>query len=229
VHYSVSGRVIKEEGEPVAALVEIDYSPTPGRLPWVQARTDRTGRYELDFDATRPLQSISFTAAVGLIYTIASDYDTALQILPWGPTTIVKDLVVERSRTITAGGSTRVAVHDNSAICWDLEDYFLPTRRCARLRVTAPANGTLVFDARPVEDADAVPFVFLQSSGPYRQQIHAPGKATILEVRAGMTYHFFVGAPAGITKQQFDVTTSLQPEQHPPPIFFRNYSTTSRR
>jgi len=208
---SVSGTVVDGDGVPIAnAFVEIDYNPPPGRLPWVATRTDGAGRYEVKFEPAQSLWNVQPPTA-GLIFSYGKGLDFSGQLLPWGPTAIAMDLVVRTRPVVTAGESVRVAVDSHTSICWDLEDWFIPTRRCAMLKVVAPANGTLVVEAKPTEDGAALPLVFTATSGFYRGQTNTPGRVTLREVVAGKSYDLFVAAPVGVMLQQYDVTTSMQP------------------
>ena len=153
--------------------------------------------------------------SVAHITASANGYDHNLQFLPWGTTTVVKDMVMRRMQAIIAGDSVTVVVDTNSSICTDLEDWLIPATRCAQIHVSVPANGTLVIDARPLRDPDALAVVFSATTGFYRRQILGPGTVTLLEVRAGRSYHIFVGASEGTVPQQYELTTLLQPAAKP--------------
>jgi hypothetical protein len=137
-------------------------------------------------------------------------------MLPWGTTTVVKDLVIRQAETITAGESATVAVDTRSSVCSDREGWFLLKQHCGQIHVVAPANGTLVINARPLQDATIEPVVFSATSGgAYRRQISWPGTVTLLEVRAFQSYRIFVGSPAGMASQTYSVTTTLKPPVSP--------------
>jgi hypothetical protein len=207
--YSVSGVVTDDAGAGVeGAHVGVGYMPTPTTNKFVGTTSDSSGRFQLEFETTSPLQYLP--SAVGHIVASANGYDHSQQILPWGTRSIVKVLVIRQALTITAGDSAAVTVDANSSICSDLEDWFIPDRQCGQIHVVAPMDGTLTIDARPFQDAAAIPVVFSATSGDYRRQVRGPGTVTLLEVQAGRVYHIFVGSPAGVASQTYVVSTSQQ-------------------
>lgn len=221
--YHVTGIVADETSSPIAdARVEVDYSggrgpsdpasfcPGPGSFAfcWLTTATNGTGSYEVAFE---PGEGSVFGAdGAGLIYSWRDGYDTDIQVLPRGGPEILKNLRLRRARTLHAGQSITVSIEPESALCSDLEDWWILTSRCENLQIVTDQAGTLTIEARARDAGGAVPIVFFATSGRYAGlQLLGPGTVSV-RVLAGERYRFFVGIPSGTVPQRYDVSTSLQ-------------------
>ena len=220
--HHVSGRVTDEAGSPIAsALVELDHgivaaSRTTSTCPfvfcWLSTRTNASGEYAMEVEAGPMASSRAighqYAPGIGYLYSFAPGYEIDIQWVPAGGPLLVQNLQLQRLRTIGAGQSTSVSVRPTSALCTDLEDWWLLGNRCEVIHVESAA-GTLVVDVRG-EGSSVVPFVFAATSGNYAGGWTRPGPSTVSIPATGGTYRIFVGIPEGTPTQRFDVVTSLR-------------------
>jgi hypothetical protein len=218
MRYHVSGIVTDEIGSPISgAVVEVDYtrggefsSPPsfcPPQVPgfcWSQVVTNSGGYYEIVFEPSLGRYG------VGLIYSQREGYETDIQLLTGGTPEIVQNLRLDRVRSIRAGQSITVSIEPDSALCSDLEDWWLLTSRCENVEILVPEAGTLTVDARASQSAGVIPFVFFATTGRYAgRQTPGPGTASV-GVQAGERYRIYVGIPRGTAAQRYDVSTTLR-------------------
>ena len=192
--------------------VEITFIPVPAAPSSVSATTDAAGRFSLSFDAVRPLHSNP--AAAGQLSVNVSGFDHVIQFVGWGTTDTRRDLTLRLTQSITAGHSAILTVDASSSACFEHMDhaFMLFTRQCGQLRVLAPVSGTLLVEARPLQDPGAVAIVLVDPAfGRFRGFEQEPGKASLRDVQPGNTYHLFIGAPEGAGTQTYEVTAFVVP------------------
>jgi hypothetical protein len=103
-----------------------------------------------------------------------------------------------------------VSIEPESALCSDLEDWWMLTSRCENVQILVDKPGTLTIEARAANAEGISPVVFFATSGRYTTvQANAPGTASV-GVQAGERYRVFVGIPGGMAGHSFDVSTSLR-------------------
>jgi hypothetical protein len=213
--YQVSGRVTDEMGNRLPGVrVYVQYYryggpktalSCPSTSCVQNTLTNADGFFEFELDAS---QDPTIPGGFGYLYTFRDGYESDVQILPIGATSITKNLRVSQVRRIDAGQSTTVSLAPDSPFCWNANgEYFDWNRRCEIVRVTAGTAGTLFVEARPTGGGPA-PSIYFDGNGNVAGPplTSVPGSA--VPVRAG-TVVVSIGVPLG-TVQKFDVFTSLR-------------------
>jgi hypothetical protein len=177
VRYRVSGVVTDDTGAPIAGVpLELDYprggnfaSPPARCIPqagcFISTSTNDRGEYAVSFE---PGLGWVFNAdGAGLIYSLRDGFEHDIQLLPRGAPDIQQPLRLRRVRTVSAGQPITVSIERDSALCSDLEDWWLLTNRCEVVTVLTGEAGTLTVEASAAQAAGDVAHVFFATSGRY--------------------------------------------------------------
>jgi hypothetical protein len=199
--YRISGRVADGGGAPVpGAHVVLDDGQYHPHTQRAATRTDGDGRYEL-FVRPEHLRSNKHPGVIIRAYTADPQYTGSTQLLDGHGASAVKNFCLRGSRTITAGGSTRVAIHADSSLC-DLGE-LSTTTICEIVRVHYPKDGTLTIAARG--SSDVVPTLRIWRGASATGALSIPVSTEDME-----SIDVAIAVPVGMAPQRYDVSTSLR-------------------
>lgn len=206
--YEVTGMVIDEDGRPLAsAAVAFDFvSPdNPSRFAQPQVRTDAAGYYLISFTAAPGAYagSVAFTRANKDGYEADNRWFRAETD---GSHTL--NFHLYRSRRLTAGETTTVAIAPDDSICFNnfhdfpgLGDYI-----CRTVRIMAPIDGVMTIEAISVANGTH-PSLTVETVNASVWPLENP---TSIPVSAGTEVMVNIEMPAdSSTRESFMLTTAM--------------------
>jgi hypothetical protein len=209
--YEVTGMVIDEDGRPLAdAAVAFDFvSPdNPSRYAQPQVGTDAAGNYRISFAAA----PAGHAGSVAFARANKDGYEADNR---WfrGETygSHILNFHLYRSRRLTAGETTTVAIAPDDSICFNnVRDFpgLGPDYICRTVRIVAPIDGVMTVEALSVANG-AHPSLAVETvnPAPYLWRFENP---TSIPVAAGTEVMANIEMPASSsTRESFTLKTAM--------------------
>jgi hypothetical protein len=212
--YEVTGMVIDEDGRPLAgAAVAFDFvSPdNPSRFAQLQVRTDAAGYYRINFTAA----PAGYAGSVAFARANKDGYEADnrwFRAETYG--SHILNFHLYRSRRLTAGETTTVAIAPDDSICFNnFHDSpgLGPDYICRTVRIMAPIDGVMTIEA--ISDANGIHPSLTVETVNASASVWRFENPTSIPVSAGTEVMANIELPArSSTRESFTLKTAMASE-----------------